>query len=196
MATPASLEQRIARLEQALKIRTMIALGAVTVAVALFATVSFAESQLTITEELRTRRLVVVDDQDRMRVEIGEDAETVDRYSRAAGLTIYDDKGAERGGLATLADGSAVIALDAPRGIGSTTPDRAGIKVAADGSALVAVISNNGDLAAALQSDISGGRVELYKHRDGKDVLRARTLTFDVDETQPLGAQQSPSKLD
>lgn len=130
-----------------------------------------------IIDEVRTRKLVVVDDQDRVRVTIDQDSPDIDRYERSAGLTIFDDQGRERGGIATIDDGSAVIALDAPWGVGSPMRDRAGAKVFADGTAAMGVLSNRGAFAAVLRSDGESGHLDLYNPNDTEKVFEQRTLS-------------------
>lgn len=134
-----------------------------------------------VVEEVRTRKLVVVDDQGRERVVIEQDGPEIERQSRSAGLTIFDDQGRERGGIATADDGSAVIALDAPWGVGSPMRDRAGMKVNADGSALMGLISNRGQFAAVLHSDGDSGRLELYRPAENGEGLEQRTISVSED---------------
>src|SRR5690606_32455222 len=65
---------------------------------------------------------------------IGQDPAATHRRSRAAGILINDRHGHERGGFCTMDDGSAVLAMDAPRGVGASMPDRLGLVVNPDGS--------------------------------------------------------------
>src|SRR5690554_243825 len=137
-----ALKDRLDLLERRLRRRNLWALAALATAASIAATTSYATSErnasaVEITDEVRTRKLVVVDDQDRVRVIIDQDSPEIDRESRSAGLTIFDDQGRERGGIATTDDGSAVMALDSPWGVGSPMRDRAGMKVNADGSAMM-----------------------------------------------------------
>lgn len=136
-----------------------------------------------IIDEVRTRKLVVVDDQDRVRATIDQDGPEIDRYARSAGLTIYDMDGRERGGIATIDDGSAVIALDSPWGVGSPMRDRAGAKVFADGTAMMGVLSNRGEFAAILRSDGDAGHLDLHAPDDGSRVSQQRTLSVAGEET-------------
>ena len=150
------LERRIGTLEHKLRRRSQAsALLIVTIlaaaATTLYATSTDKPQEPQITEEVRTRRIIVVDDQDRIRVTIDQDAPEIDRYERSAGLTIFDDQGRERGGIATLDDGSAVIALDAPWGVGSPMRDRAGTKVFADGTSAMGLDSKRGAFGAVLR---------------------------------------------
>src|SRR5690554_2171478 len=95
------LEFRIDNLEQKLRRRSHISALAIvaalaTIATSLYATSTDAQHSVgLIIDEVRTRKLVVVDDQDRIRVTIDQDAPEIDRYERSAGLTIFDDQGRE-----------------------------------------------------------------------------------------------------
>ena len=134
--------------------------------------------------ELRTHKLSVLDSQGRVRVEIGEDQSDTQRISRAAALTIFDTEGHERGGIGTMADGSAVMALDAPHGVGSPMRDRAGMKVYPDGSAFITTISNGGHFAAGLFTDGDSGRLELSGRGEGDGTIATRTITRDADSSK------------
>jgi hypothetical protein len=78
---------------------------------------------------IRARKIDVVDDQGVVRISMGQDASDAQRRSRACGITVYDPKGDERGGMGTMDDLSAVIALDAPTGVGGAMRDRIGMLV-------------------------------------------------------------------
>ena len=191
------LERRIGILENKLRRRSQISVIAVvaalaTVATSLYATSTDKRTDGQIIDEVRTRKLVVVDDQDRIRVTIDQDAPEIDRYERSAGLTIFDDQGRERGGIATIDDGSAVIALDAPWGVGSPMRDRAGTKVFADGSSAMGLISNRGAFAAVLRSDGDSGFLDLYQPDDAKGIFEQRTLSVNGESksTEPMSDSQ------
>ena len=83
-------------------------------------------------EELVVKRLVVVDDEDRARIVIGQDPEGTQRRSRHVGITLHDPDGAERMGLGLMDDGSVGIGLDAPSGVGAPMRDRLGLRVSAE----------------------------------------------------------------
>lgn len=191
------LERRIDILEHRLHRRSHISVLAIvlalaTVATSLYATSTDKRPEGQIIDEVRTRKLVVVDEQDRIRVTIDQDAPETDRYERSAGLTIFDDQGRERGGIATIDDGSAVIALDAPWGVGSPMRDRAGTKVFADGSAAMGLISNRGAFVAVLRSDGDSGFLDLYQPHDAKGVFEQRTLSVSGESksTEPMSDSQ------
>jgi len=119
---------------------------------------------------------VVVDDRGVKRVVIGQDPVTQQRRTRVAGITIHDSTGAERGGFATLDDGSAVIGLDAPVGVGSPMRDRAAMVVGPAGESYVMLIDNKTRGVVRLHSDGNGGGLKLFKWDDH---VRTRTLTYD-----------------
>lgn len=188
-----ALKDRLDLLERRLRRRNLWALAALATAASIVATTSYATSErnasaVEITDEVRTRKLVVVDDQDRARVTIDQDSPEIDRESRSAGLTIFDDQGRERGGIATTDDGSAVMALDSPWGVGSPMRDRAGMKVNADGSAMMGLISNHGQFAAVLNSDGDSGRLELYRPNEDGTAFEVRTISVSDDSRTEVPA--------
>jgi hypothetical protein len=141
--------------------------------------------------EVRTRRLLVVDDSGRVRVEIGEDPVGGGRISRAAGLTLIDAKGHERGGFSTMADGSVVLGLDAPVGVGAPMRDRIGLKVMPDGAAYVMLIDNQTRAVAKLQSDgEGGGGVQVFKWDMPARRIHIRTMMFDGDVRDSVSLSQ------
>ena len=165
------LRQRVATLERnarrgRMMAATMFALGA---SLALIGT-TVAQPEAPIVPEIRTHKLTVVDSEGRTRVQIAEDPADHKRNARAAGLTIYDITGHERGGIGTMADGSAAVALDAPHGVGHRMRDRAGIKVGPDGSAMIVTISN-------LFSKGEEGRLELSRSDAAADQVTTRVIT-------------------
>jgi hypothetical protein len=140
--------------------------------------------------ELRTRKLVIVDDAGQTRLSLGQDPATTQRISRAAGLVLYDASGAERGGFATMADGSVVLGMDAPVGVGAPMRDRIGLKVMPDGSAYVILIDNQTRAVAKLHSDgAGGGGVQVFKWDTTAKQIHIRTVVFDGDikEAVPFG---------
>ena len=126
---------------------------------------------------MRTHRLVVLDDSGHTRAVIGQDPAHVQRIGRAAGLLLYDDKGNERGGFSTLGDGSVVIGLDAPVGVGAAMRDRIGLKVFPNGAAYVMLIAEVGP---------DGARgVQVFKWIGSRPYLR--TLSYDGDVRDSTG---------
>jgi hypothetical protein len=170
-----STDERIFNLERQLQWQRRALIGSL----GLVAVLGFRRQPTTV-DELRTRRLVVVDDSGRARVVIDQDPATTDRRSRSAGVTLYDSTGAERGGMSTMDDGGVVMALDAPMGVGSPMRDRIGLVVNPDGSSHVMLIDNETRAVAKLHSDgKGGGGVQVFKWEESPSVVRIRTLTYD-----------------
>lgn len=188
-AIASAIVERITLLERSLR-RTRLA--AAVAGLGLAASIGFAAvwHPVGISDEIRTRRLVVVDDEGRARVVVGQDPRDTQRRSRAAGLTIRDSHGTERGGFSTMDDGSVVFGMDAPAGVGAAMPDRIGLVVYPDGSAHVMLIDNLTRAVAKLQSDgDGGGGVQVFKWDMEAGQIHIRTVTYDGDrrETHPMG---------
>ena len=173
-----SLEERVVGLERSLK-RARIAALACAVALLSLLAMGFAHSRSPVSDEVRTHRLVIVDDEGHQRVVIAQDPPNGQRISRAAGLVLLDDKGNERGGFSTMADGSVVLGMDAPVGVGAPMRDRIGLKVYPDGSAHVMLIDNQTRAVAKFESDGAGGGVQVFKWDMVGKQVHIRTLTFD-----------------
>ena len=181
-----TIEERLAHLERAVR-RARTAASAAAVLVATLVVLGFSRSPGA-SDEIRTHRIVVVDHEGRPRIELAED-ETDWRISRTAGLTLMDTTGNERGGFSTMADGSVVLGLDAPRGVGAAMPDRIGLKVYADGSGHVMLIDNQTRAVAKLESDGQSGGVVVYKWDMNAKRIHRRMVTFDGDvrDSVPFG---------
>ena len=179
-----TLEMRIARLEhdQAAMRRKLATAFALGVCVAT-AGLAMADSIPSIADEIRTRKLVVVDSQNRPRVEIQEDDEGTERIARAAGIIIFDEQGNERGGFVTLSNGSAGLVLDAPKGVGSPMPDRAMIGVMPDGSSMIGLNSNAGKDAVFLKAGQTEGCIEMSRYELTTDKLETRTFDLATQQT-------------
>lgn len=175
-----SIEDRIAGLERSLR-RTRLALRTLVGGVVLVMIVGFTHAGTRTSDEVRTRRLVVEDDSGRVRIVLAQDPQGTDRVSRAAGMTLFDETGAERGGFSTMSDGSVVIGMDAPVGVGAPMRDRIGLKVLPDGSAYVMLIDNQTRGVARLHSDGTAGGVDVFKWDMEAKRAHIRTLTFDGD---------------
>jgi hypothetical protein len=183
------MEDRIARLERSLR-GTRFAAGAVGLALFALAGVQCASGTPTVLDEVRARRIVLVDDEGRMRVEIAQDPADTQRRARSAGLRVFDNTGHERGGFATFDDGSVVFAMDAPHGVGDPMPDRLGLMVSPDGSAGLMLLDNQTRAVAKIVSDGSGGGgVQVFKWDMEAKQIHIRTVTYDGDqrETKPMG---------
>jgi hypothetical protein len=134
---------------------------------------------------LRVRRLELVDDQGVVRVSLDQDAKDTQRRARSAGVHIYDAMGHERGGLGTFDDGSVVFALDAPRGVGHSMPDRVGIRVDPDGASHVMLLDNETRAVAKLHSDgKGGGGVQVFKWDMQGRKIHVKTLKYEGEETE------------
>jgi len=95
---------------------------------------------------------------------------------------LYDEKGAERGGFSSLADGSVVLGLDAPAGVGAAMSERIGIKVEPDGTAHMMLMDNQTRAVAKLHSDGTGdGGVQVFRWDMAAKRIHVRTLVFDGD---------------
>jgi hypothetical protein len=183
------LEARVMHLEQSLR-RTRFAASVAALGLATLIVAGFTRNVGAFADEVRTKRLVVVDDADRVRVAIGQDPKDTQRISRAAGLTIFDSTGSERGGFSTMDNGRVVFAMDAPAGVGSPMRDRLGLMVGADGSAHVLLIDNQTRGVAKLHSDgKGGGGVQVFKWDMNAKQVHVKTFTYDGEQhaTMPMG---------
>jgi hypothetical protein len=177
-----SLEQRVEHLEISLK-RTRIATSLIAISAVCLLAAGFRAPRSQIANEIQTHRLLVVDDSGRTRVALGQDPANVQRIARAAGLILYDKQGSERGGFSTLDDGSVVLGLDAPAGVGASMRDRIGLKVFPNGASYVMLIDNETGAVARLISEIgpTGTRgVQVFKWNGSRPFIR--TITYDGDE--------------
>lgn len=178
---PSALEDRVLTLERSLA-RTRSAAITCGLGLVVLLTGAFVTSHGRTVDEIRTHRLVIVDDAGTTRLLLAQDAANTQRTARAAGLFVFDDKGNERGGLSTMADGSVVLALDAPVGVGAPMRDRIGLKVEPDGGAYVMLIDNQTRAVAKLFADSTGtGGVQVFKWDMSAMRVHMRTLTFDGD---------------
>ena len=187
MSSSSCLEQRVAYLELALR-RTRIMASLLVVVGLVVLAAGFGSRGGQVADEVRTHRLVVLDDSGHTRAVIGQDPAHVQRIARAAGLLLYDDKGNERGGFSTLGDGSVVIGLDAPVGVGAAMRDRIGLKVFPNGAAYVMLIDNQTGAVARLISEVGpdGARgVQVFKWIGSRPYVR--TISYDGDERDSTG---------
>ncbi len=163
MSSEQELNRRVALLERRLQRMTI---ATVTLVSCLFVgLLTGAQPSDKNLREIKTTRLVVVDDQGTPRVVIGQDPKGFGRISRSAGITLHDKTGAERGGFATMDDGSVTLGLDAPAGVGNPMRDRIGLKVYSTGAAYVSLINNQTGIPVRMISDKSGsGGVEFLDY--------------------------------
>lgn len=114
--------------------------------------------------EIVATKITIVDKDGQRRLLLGSDY-VKGRVSNATGLFIFDNTGAERGGMITMKDGSAVIALDAPAGVGSSMSDRLGLKVFKNGAATISVMNNQTGIPVRMISDADGkGGIEFFDY--------------------------------
>ena len=183
------LEARMISLERSVR-RTRLAVAVLGLILAAATGVQFLYRPARISDEVRTRRLSVVDDAGRVRVEIAQDPVNTDRRARSAGLRVFDKTGHERGGLSTFDDGSVVFAMDAPHGVGDPMPDRIGLMVYPDGSTHLNMLDNWTRAVARLYTEADGGGgVQVLKWDMDAKQIHFRTLTYDGDvrEAKPFG---------
>lgn len=128
-------------------------------------------------DEIKARRIALVDSRGVERVVLGEDAGR--RHGRSAAVWIYDETGAERGGLGTFENGQASLALDAPAGVGATMPDRLGLVVSSTGAASVQLNNNDTGVPVRLVTDAAGGGgVELIEFDHVAKTARIKRLAY------------------
>ena len=139
-------------------------------------------------DEIKARRIALVDSRGVERVVLGED--TGRQHGRSAAIWIYDETGAERGGMGTFENGQASIALDAPVGVGAAMRDRLGLIVSSSGGASIQLNNNDTGVPVRLVADSAGGGgVELIEFDHDEKKARIRRLTYgeDVRREVPLG---------
>lgn len=133
-----------------------------------------------IQDEIKARRIALVDSRGVERVVLGEDAGR--QHGRSAAVWIYDETGAERGGLGTFENGQASLALDAPVGVGAQMRDRLGLIVSNTGAASVQLNNNDSGVPVRLVADAAGGGgVELIEFDHAEKTARIRRLTYGDD---------------
>ena len=173
----AALERRLRRTQMALLGLALVGAGTV---MSGQVGAGQPEAGAEIVDEIRTRRVVVVDDAGTPRVVIGQDPVDTQRRSRSAGITIHDRHGHERGGMGTMDDGSVVLALDAPVGVGSPMRDRIGFVVWPNGASHVMLLDNQTRAVAKLHSDgAGGGGVQVFQWDMEAGKVRTKTLVYE-----------------
>jgi hypothetical protein len=135
--------------------------------------------------ELTVSRLVVVDEKGTPRVTIGSDPPNVGRRSVISGIVLFDAKGDERGGYGTMADGSVVLALDAPKGVGAPMRDRIGMTVFPTGAATIAMMDNATKIPVRLATDSEGGGgIEFLDYDLKKRIAYIKRTSFAGEKTR------------
>ena len=139
-------------------------------------------------DEIKARRIALVDSRGVERVVMGED--TGRQHGRSAAVWIYDETGAERGGMGTFENGQASIALDAPVGVGAAMRARLGLSVSLTGGAAIQLNNNDTSVPVRLVADpAGGGGVELieFDHDEKKALIRRLSYGEDVRREVPIG---------
>ncbi len=109
--------------------------------------------------------------------------------SRAAGVTLYDNTGTERGGMATMANGRVAFGLDAPHAVaGDKVSDRAGMMVDGKGHAMFAIMDNAGTPVVLMQSGDKNGAMQVIAASPDSKGLQVRTLGVKGDTQSTEGA--------
>jgi len=140
-----------------------------------------------VVDVVRLRRLEVVDGAGKVRISLGEDAADTQRRVHAASLLLYDADGAERGGFGTFADGTVILAMDAPKGVGSPMRDRLALIVENDGSAEVRLIDNRTSIPVRLMSPADGkAGLELMRTFLDENLVRVRRLDYDGEKVDEI----------
>lgn len=176
MATtsPELLEVRVVRLERALR-RTRWGMFALLLLLLAMFLAWYGVGGI-VQREIRVHRIYSVDDAGVVRVRIGEDPAGGHRLSRIAGVTFYDTTGLERGGMGTMANGRAAIALDAPSSPPGTPRDRVGMMVDGQGHTMFMFLDGQGMPVVMAKGGDKGGTLQVSELTpDGKH-LAVRTL--------------------
>lgn len=181
------LEDRLDRLETS---RRRWQRGAVLSLVALVGVIAIgAARQAEIQDEVRTRKLVVVDENDVARVVIAEDPKDTQRRSRACGIVINDKTGAERFGVGVMEDDTVNMGFDAAAGVGHPMRDRVGIGVRPDGSAYVMLINNDTAVPVRLVAEgdtTKGGGIEFLDYDRANSKVIIRRVSFAGDQKKEV----------
>lgn len=136
-------------------------------------------------DEVKARRIVLVDSRGVERVVLGED--TGRQQGRSAGIILFDDTGAERGGISTFDNGQVSMALDAPVGVGASMRDRLGLVVDKNGGAAIMLNNNDTGVPVRLVANAEGGGgLELIEFDHAAKTARIRRLTYGEDQRQEL----------
>jgi hypothetical protein len=174
------LEVRLARLERSLRRARWGMLGLLLLVVALF--LAWYGVGGIVQREIRVHRIYTVDDAGVVRVRIGEDPAGGHRMSRVAGVVVYDGTGLERGGMVTMANGRAAVALDAPSTPKGTDRDRVGLMVDGKGNTMFMLLDAKAVPVVMAKGGDQGGTLQVSALTpDGKQ-LQVRTLGVDGDK--------------
>jgi hypothetical protein len=179
----AELESRIQRLESARGRWRGVAGVAVMTLVALLGFGAMRQPE--IQDEIRARKVVVVDEKDVPRVVIAQDPADTQRRSRSAGITIHDATGAERFGVGVMDDNTVNMGFDAAVGVGLPMRDRLALGVSPNGSPYVMLINNETKVPVRLVADgdpKKGGGIEFLDYDRANSKVIIRRISFNSDE--------------
>lgn len=185
MSPEAAQDTRIRQLEKSLRLTQWGCLGLLALLVAMglvWYGVGGIPQKLIV-----VKRIAVVDDSGAMRIRIGEDAKTTARSARAAGVVLYDGNGHERGGMATMSNGSVALGLDAPNVPAGRSSDRVGMMVDGKGHVTFAVVDNHGMPVVMAKSSDHGGALQVMAPTEDGKRIQVRTLGATGDTQSALG---------
>ena len=175
-----AVEVRLARLERSLRRARWGMVGLLLLVVALF--LAWYGVGGIVQREIRVHRIYAVDDAGVVRARIGEDPAGGHRLSRVAGVTFYDATGLERGGMGTMANGSAAVVLDASTTPKGTARDRVGLMVDGKGNTMFMLLDAKAVPVVMAKGGDKGGTLQVSALTpDGKQ-LQVRTLGVDGDK--------------
>ena len=165
---------RIARLQKQL---TRLQMVTVAMGAGLAVVLVTGAARDPVQDEIKARRIALVDARGVERVVLGEDAGR--QHGRSAAVWIYDETGAERGGFGTFENGQASMALDAPVGVGAAMRDRLGLIVSSTGGASIQLNNNDTGVPVRLVTDpAGGGGVELIEFDHAERKARIKRLSY------------------
>jgi hypothetical protein len=173
--SPEAIEVRLGKLEHALRRARWAMAGLLLLIVAMF--LAWYGVGGIVQRELRVHRIYAVDETGTVRVRIGEDPAGGKRLSRVAGVIVYDPTGIERGGIATMANGSVAVGLDAQHSEKGVPRDRIGLMVDGKGNTMFLLADGQGaPIVTAKGAAANGGALQVSEVTpDGKQ-LQIRTL--------------------
>jgi len=165
---------RIARLQKQL---TRLQMVTVAMGAGLAVVLVTGAARDPVQDEIKARRIALVDARGVERVVLGEDEGR--QHGRSAAVWIYDETGAERGGFGTFENGQASMALDAPVGVGAAMRDRLGLIVSSTGGASIQLNNNDTGVPVRLVTDpAGGGGVELIEFDHAERKARIKRLSY------------------
>ncbi|WP_130618480.1 hypothetical protein [Dyella amyloliquefaciens] len=173
--SPEAVDVRLTQLERSLRRARWGMVGLLLLVVAMF--LAWYGVGGIVQREIRVHHIYAVDDAGTVRVRVGEDPAGGNRKSRVAGLVVYDTTGIERGGMATMANGSVAIGLDAQHSEKGVPRDRIGMMVDGKGNTVFILEDGQGaPIVTAKGAAANGGALQVSEATpDGKQ-LQVRTL--------------------